>query len=290
MPWYFYAFLTAIFVSLAALVEKKSLKKVHSMSFSASLAILNFIFSLPFLFIIDFSRITRLSLVIIFIAAFLAAFSFLFVAKALRKMEISTVSPILALNPGASALMALIFLGEHLAGKDVAGILFMIAGSYVLMIAANHGFKHHIRAFFKSKETVFVLFSIFFYALGSVIDRFLVADLFIDPLAYLFFVHLFIAVIFFVMASGWGRGIKGIEEAMRIDGADITIIALFTIAYRYFQLVAFQFAFVGLVSTIKRSSSFFTTIIGGEMFHEDKLVLKSVASVLIILGCLFIVL
>lgn len=288
MPWYFYAFLTAIFVSLASLVEKKVLHRVHSMSFSASLAILNFIFSLPFLFVLDFSKITKLSLVIIFIAGFLAAISFLFVAKALRDMDISTVSPVLALNPGASALMAFVFLGEKLSTTGVFGIILMVVGSYVLMIATNHGFKHHFKSFFKNKETIFVLLSIIFYALTSVVDRYLVADLYVDPLAYLFFVHLFIAVIFMVMASGWGKGISGIAEAMKTDGAAITLISLFTIAYRYFQLVAFQTAFVGLVSTIKRSSSFFTTIIGGELFHEKNIFLKSISSLIIIAGCVLV--
>ncbi len=288
MPWYFYAFLTAIFVSLASLVEKKVLHRVHSMSFSASLAILNFVFSLPFVFIIDFSKITQLSLVIIFIAGFFAAISFLFVAKALRNMDISTVSPVLALNPGASAIAAFVFLGEKLTDKGILGIILMVAGSYVLMIATNHGFKHHFKAFFKNKETIFVLLSIIFYALTSVVDKFLVADLYIDPLAYLFFVHLFIAAIFMVMASGWGKGIGGIAGAMKTDGAAITLISLFTIAYRYFQLLAFQMAFVGLVSTIKRSSSFFTTIIGGELFHEKNILLKSIASLIIVAGCVLV--
>src|SRR3989344_3749545 len=285
MPWYFYAFLTAIFVSFVYLVEKKVLSRVHSTSFSASLAILNFVFSLPFLFIIDFSKITRLSLAIIFISAFLAAFSFLFVAKALRKMEISTVSPILALNPGASALAALVILGERLSAQNILGIVLMIVGSYVLMVATNHGFKHHLQRFFGNKEAVLVIVSIIFYALGSVTDRFLVADLFIDPLAYLLFVHLFMAVVFMVIASGWGRGVKGIAEALHINGAEIVVISLGTIAYRYFQLVAFQTALVGLVSTIKRSSSFFTTIIGGELFHEKRVTQKATASLVIIIGC-----
>lgn len=290
MPWYFYAFLTAIVISLVSLIEKRILVKVHSTSFSATLAVLNFIFSLPFIFIIDFSKINRFSLLIILVSAFFASLTFLFIAKAMRTMEISTISPILALNPGVSALAALVFLGERLDEKAVIGILFMIVGSYVLMLAANHGFKHHIREFLKNKETVLVLLTLIFYAFGSVIDKFLVSGIKIDPLAYLFFVHMFIAVIFVLEASEWGRGLKGMNEALKIAGAEITVASLLTVAYRYFELVAFQSAYIGLVSAIKRSSSFFTTIIGGEMFHEDKLVMKSVASTLIILGCLFVVL
>ncbi|MFZ3020160.1 MAG: DMT family transporter [Minisyncoccia bacterium] len=290
MPWYFYAFLTAITISLVSIIEKKVLIKVHSTSFSATLAVLNFVFSLPFIFIIDFSKINKFSLAIILLSAFFASLTFLFIAKAMRKMEISTISPILALNPGVSALAALVFLGERLSLKDTFGIVLMIIGSYVLMLAANHGFKHHIKAFFRNKETVLVLLTLVFYAAGSVIDRFLVAGIKMDPLAYLFFVHMFIAVIFVFEASQWGKGIKGMNEALHIAGAEITVASLLTVAYRYFELVAFQSAFIGLVSSIKRSSSFFTTIIGGEMFHEDKLVMKSIASVLIILGCLSVVL
>jgi len=290
MPWYFYAFLTAVIISLVSIIEKKVLVKVHSTSFSATLAVLNFVFSLPFIFIIDFSKINRFSLLIILVSAFFASLTFLFIAKAMRTMEISTISPILALNPGVSALAALVFLGERLDEKAIIGILFMIVGSYVLMLATNHGFKHHIREFLRNKETVLVLLTLIFYAFGSVIDKFLVSGLKIDPLAYLFFVHMFIAVIFVFEAGEWGRGLRGMNEALKIAGAEITVASLLTVAYRYFELLAFQGAYIGLVSAIKRSSSFFTTIIGGEMFHEDKLVMKSVASTLIILGCLFIVL
>ena len=52
-----------------------------------------------------------------------------------------------------------------------------------------------------------------------------------------------------VMASGWGRN-RGIAGAMKQMGSNYSNFA-FTIAYRYFQLLAFQMAFVSLVSTIK---------------------------------------
>lgn len=289
MPWYFYAFLSAILLSLSSLVEKKVLHKVHSTSFSTSLALLNFVFSLPFIFFIDFSGITRSSLVVTFLVALFAAISFLFVAKALRHMDISVVSPVLALNPGASALAAFVILGEKLSQKDILGIALMVIGSYVLMTATDGGIRKSIKHFFSSKYAVFLLLSIIFYALTSPLDRFIVADLSIDPMAYLFFAQLFIAVIFVVIATGWHSGIKGVADAMRADGKEIALISICTVAYRYFQLVALQTAFVGLVSTIKRSSSFFTTIIGGEMFHEDRLLQKSISAIIIIAGCLLVV-
>lgn len=290
MPWYVYAFLAAIFVSFTSIIEKKILKRVHSTSFSASYSILNFVFSLPLLFVIDFSGINKISLLIILFSALLVALTFLLMAKALRKMEISTISPMLALNPGAAAVAGLIFLNEHLATKDIIGIFLMIIGTYIMFISTNHGFKHQIKSFFSNKEAVFVFLVIIFYALGAVLDRFLVSGLFIDPLAYLFFVNLFTAVIVFFISIYWSRGVRGVTEALKLQGAEISIISLSTIAYRYFELMAMQTAYVAIVSVIKRSSSFFMTVIGGQMFHEDKIALKATASVIIILGCLFVLL
>ncbi len=290
MPWYFYAFLSAILLSISSIVEKKVLHKVHSTSFSTSLAILNFVFTLPFVFFIDFAGITKYSLSITFIVALLAALSFLLVAKALRHMDISVVSPVLALNPGASATAAFFILGESLSAQNVWGIILMIMGSYVLIASVQDGIKKPIKHFLSSKYTVFLLLSIVFYAVTSAIDRFLVADLSIDPMAYLFFSQLFIATIFLTISSGWNSGVRGVAEAMRVDGREIVLISICTVAYRYFQLVALQTAFVGLVSAIKRSSSLFSTIVGGELFHEDKILPKTIASLIIIFGCVLVVL
>ena len=288
MPWYSYAFIAALFVSFSTLVEKKVLIHVHSKSFSSALAVSNFILSLPLLYFVDWSSLSTESLVYITASSLMAAIAFLLVAKGIRHLEISTVAPLLVLNPGAAAIAGFLFLNEHLSLLQTGGIVLMMIGSY-LLATVEVGPKVPLRAFFSSKYVVLILVSILFYALGAALDRILVTDLLVSPLTYLFVAHFFTALIFLVFSIGWGRGVSGIREALSTHGNEIALMSIFTIAYRYFQLEAFQLAYVGLVSAIKRSSSFFTTLIGGELFHEHHVRAKACASLIIILGCFLIV-
>jgi drug/metabolite transporter (DMT)-like permease len=68
----------------------------------------------------------------------------------------------------------------------------------------------------------------------------------------------------------------------------ILLVAVLTVSYRVAQNYAVSLAAVGLVTAVKRSSSLFTTLIGGEIFHEKELIKKSVACLIMILGVFLI--
>ena len=98
MVWFLFALGSAIFAALSALTEKKSLIKIHAMEFSCALAILNFLLSLPLIFLADFN-IPLFVLVVMYASSIIATVAFLFIAKAVRHLEVSLVSPLLNLNP-----------------------------------------------------------------------------------------------------------------------------------------------------------------------------------------------
>ncbi len=289
MPWYFYAFLTALLVGLVGAVEKKVLERVHSLSFSSSYAVVNFVLSLPLLFFINFRNIDQHALILMVSTAALSAMALRLVAKGLRHLELSTAAPLMALNPGAAALVGFAFLGEEIRTEKILGIALMVVGSYVLAVHPKIGIYRSLKKFFRSKYVIFLLLSVLLYALSASIDRTLMSQMKLEPLAFIFFVNLFSAFFLMLGSVGWGRGIRGINEALHADGDKIVVLSLFTIAGTFFELKALSLAFVGLVSTVKRTSTFFDTLIGGEMFHEDKLVRKAVASVIIILGSLLVI-
>jgi drug/metabolite transporter (DMT)-like permease len=87
-----------------------------------------------------------------------------------------------------------------------------------------------------------------------------------------------------------GGGINGLIQAYKQRGWSLAVVALLTLSYRFFQMRALQLTSVGLVSAIKRTSSFFTTLIGGELFHEQNIQRKIFAAGVIIAGSLLVVL
>jgi drug/metabolite transporter (DMT)-like permease len=289
MSWFIFAVLSALFLSASSITEKRALLRVHSIDLSAALAFVNLIIAAPFLFFIEWARVSVSILFLIFGAALVTAVAFYLIAKAMRHLEISFVAPLLALTPGSTALAGFLVLGEALSRIDVLGIIFMIIGSYILALEPHHDFLQPIRTFVRSRYVKFVLISLVLYSLGATLDRAIVFDFEVPIANYMFFVHLFVAVLYLPMIAVLGIGGEGVRRGFKLETKNIIFISIFTVLYRLFQMYALSLAFVGLVSAIKRSSSFFTTLIGGELFHEGRLGRKLIASLIIIFGATLIV-
>ncbi|MBT3406866.1 EamA family transporter [Candidatus Woesearchaeota archaeon] len=289
MSWLIFALLTALLTAGSALIQKKTLLKAHAMEFSATLAVVNLLVSLPFLLVIDYSAIHFEALVILFFGAILGSVAFLLVAKSTRHMELSTSSPLLVIGPGITALFAFIFLGEALTGLQIGGISLLIVGSYVLETKRHHDLFEPIRQFKKSKYIHYILLALLFYAVCSLVDRYIMVRYEMDPLAYIVFVHIFLSIHFIIMMTLFHDGLKGVKTGLKTYGWWILLVSVFTVAYRLSQIVAVSMAYVGLVVAIKRMAALFVTIIGGELFHEKNLFRKAVACLIMVAGAFLIV-
>jgi drug/metabolite transporter (DMT)-like permease len=287
--WFFFAFLCAILLSAATVLEKRILTKVHSIDFAVASTVLNLLFCIPFLFLINRELFDPVIAAVIFASAFLAAVSFLLVAKGMRHLEISTVAPLLSLSPGTTSILAFLILGEKLSPLQIAGVVCMIIGSYVLTMQKGKGIFEPVALFVRSHYVQFILFSLLFYSFGALLDRIVLADLGATLPMYMFVFHISVALLYIPIAYVFGGSFTGAVRAFKTSGTDLVLSSLFTVGYRYFQMEALRLAAVGLVSAVKRSSSLFTTLIGGEIFHEKDLGRKLFASVIIILGSIFIV-
>jgi drug/metabolite transporter (DMT)-like permease len=290
MSWLIYALICAIFTSAAALVQKKTLIKQHAMEFSASLALINFILSIPLFFFIDFSNVTLQALGLIFVVSFFGSIAFLLIAKSIRHMEISAASPLLVLGPGISALLAFFILGERLTILQSVGILTLIIGSYILELKNHHDLFHPLRVVKQSKYVYFIFLALLIYGFCAVFDRMLLTKFAVEPLTYIAFVHVFIAFHFLVLMTFFHDGIKGIKFGIKNAGPWLFVIAILTISYRLAQMEAVKMAYVGLVLPVKRMSALFTTVIGGGIYHEHNLLRKVVSCMIMIVGVLMLVL
>jgi len=289
MSWVIYAFACAFFASAAAIVQKKTLHKQHAMEFSASVALLNLLISLPLFFFIDYSNLQFWPLVIVFFVSILAAIAFLLISKSVRHMEISSASPLLVLGPGITAVLAFLLLGEKLTLLQSTGIAILIFGSYVLELKNHHDLFHPLRVLKQSKYVYFIILALFLYALCGVNDRLILSRFGMEPITYLAFAHVFLAFHFLVMMTIFYGGFKDIKNGIRNAQPWIFIAAIFIVSYRFAQIHAVSIAYVGLVLPIKRMSALITTIVGGELFKEHNLMRKSIACVIMVLGVVLIV-
>jgi drug/metabolite transporter (DMT)-like permease len=205
-------------------------------------------------------------------------------------MEVSVVSPMLALSPGTSSILAFVFLGEGLSMVEIAGVALMIIGSYILATKGGISLAEPVSFVKKSPYVRFILLSLVFYSFGAVIDRTLLSRLSVPIPTYMLYFHAFAAIFTIPIVGYFGATTRGVVNAFKTSGTDLAFGAIFTVGYRYFQMEALSLASVGLVSAVKRSSSLFTTLIGGELFHERDLGRKLFACLTIIVGSALIVL
>ncbi|RLG14501.1 MAG: hypothetical protein DRN66_01900 [Candidatus Nanohalarchaeota archaeon] len=289
MEWYVFAFACAIVSSISAVVEKKTLIKEHAMEFSTVFSIFNFLFVLPFLPLVDFSVLKDpYALGFIYAVSVLGGIAFFFIAKGVRHMDISVVSPLLNFGPAFLLFLAWFFLGETLSLQQLAGVMIIIFGSYLLEISTKHpSLFGPVKKMIHSKHIYYIFLALILYGFSSIGDKIILGR--ITPVTYLVFVHFFIAVNFIVLIHLFHNGFEGIKNGIRNAGKWIAIVCVLTCTYRYLQLQAISMAYVSLVIPIKRTSTIFTTIIGGGLFHEDHLLKKIICCIIMFAGAYLII-
>lgn len=291
MTWLLFAALSALLVSFSSLIEKKVLLRHHSIEFSALLAFTNAIISLVGLFFADFSSFDIRFMWIIAVIAPISALAFLLVAKAMRHMDISEVSPLLGVTPLGVFLLAFLFLGERITMLQFGGVVMAIIGIYVLEAHGTERLADPLKAFVRSRYAGYVGLAILLYSFSALFDRIIVSRYGLDPLVYVMLIQICIGAYYLILFPLFGGQVKYLRHDIQQTGIWILLIAALTVGYRFFQLEAVSVAAsVGLVMIVKRSSSFLTAILGGSFFHEGYLVRRTVAAIIIICGTVLIAL
>ncbi len=288
MTWFTYALISAGLLAITSLLEKKALKVEHAAEFSTVLAIMNAIVSLPLFFIYGVPKLNILSFLIILLVSILAAIAYLLTARSVRHLDISLSSPFFVLAPGINAFFAYIFLGESLTALQIFGILIMLTGSYILQLKPGIKWRDPIKDAYESRYIHLLIIALFIYSATSLLDRYVLSRQGVNPGAYLALVQLFIAIHFLILITLFYDGFKGIKHGLREAGPLILLVSICTVGYRFAQVQATAIAYIGLVSAVKRSSSLFTTLIGGEIFHEQGLLRKTSACLIMITGLLLL--
>lgn len=289
MNWIIFAIGTAVFISLATIVEKKTLHNQHAMSFSASLAIFNVVISLIYIPFVKFN-IGGKAIFFLFLTAIVGSVGFLFLAKGIRHTQVSLSSPLLNFGPAVTALLAFLILGESITSWQIVGIAVIIIGTYVLEV--DHSIRHLFEPFKKminSKYILFIFFAILMYGLGSIIDKYILSAYSINIFTMLFFVHIFMALIYLIMMSVYYGGAKEISGSIKSYWKYILLVSVFITLSRLSHLQAVSLTLVSLVIPIKRLSTLFVTIFGGTFFHESGLKLKIIGCIIMLLGVFFVV-
>lgn len=292
--WYILALYAAVFATFSTIIHKKLLFKEHALEFVTTLALINAVFSIFFLIKADFSFSPSIWPLLI-VVAILNSVGAIYLSRAFRHLEISAASPLMGFEPAILVIMAFLFLQETITFKQTWGLVLTIFGGYLLEIKKeNFGIFQPIKEWVKSKYIRYAFLAIFLYSISSTMTRYLVNSdrgFNLNPYTYAFLIHFLVASILLLVLNFKYDGLVGIKNGVKNMGWMIIPAALFSLAHGFLTLFAISIpaANVGLVIVIKRTSIFFETLIGGELFHDSNLFFKGVASIIIIAGIYLII-
>ncbi len=289
MNWFLFAIISAVFSAAAALFQKKILFNIEALDFSLLLSFFNVILSIPFLLNVNYAALSSANLLVLYFKSILGALAFLCVMLSIKNMEISRALPLLALTPGLVAIFAFVFINDSLSFVQVLAILLLLSGTYILEARVGQKLFDPFKVFIKSKNHHYVVFALLLFTTTSIIDRLLLNRYQLPPNAFIGFQHIFFAINFLIIYLIFK---KDIVRLFKLDSkylwSLIILISFLTVVYRYTEILAVKIAPVAMVLSVKRISVFFAVLIGGKIFKEKNLVIKTIATALIIAGIILI--
>ncbi len=289
MNWYYLALISAALSAAAAIFQKRILKDLDALDFSLLLSVFNVILSIPFLVNVNYGSLSIINLAVLYLKSILGCLAFLSVMLSIKNLDISKALPLLALTPGFVAVFAFIFIGDNLSFIQACAILLLIAGTYLLEVRKGGGLFDPFKVFIRSKNHHYVIYALLLFTVTSIIDRLLLHRYNLPPNAFLGFQHIFFAVNFFIIFLLYKRNIYTLAKTSTGSLWYLIILVSFlTVLYRFTEILAVRIAPVALVLSVKRISIFFAVIIGGRIFKEEKLLIKAIATAIIIIGVILI--
>lgn len=288
--WFSLAIVSALFSATAAIFEKKVLINSSPLNFSIILALFNVVLSLPFLFFINYDSISTLALLVLYFKSILGAASFLLIMHALKKMEISSALPLLVLTPALVSIAAFFVLRERLNNYEIIGMITLLIGSYLLQIKKGKSIFEPLFFVKNNKAYWFIIGALLTFTLTAILDKALLGKFKLQPEAFIPIQHLFLFINFSIMLLFSAADRSTLKNTFALLWKTIIFISALTIVYRYSHIMAIKVGSVALVMSIKRTSVFFATVIGGQYFKEQNLLRKALATAVMIIGAIFMIL
>lgn len=213
--------------------------------------------------------------------------------RLLEKHSISMVAPLLNLSPAFLLLFSAVFLSEMISPQQIGGVILIVVATYYLQVVlAHHNTKkcHKKHWYSVQKKDVYffgtVLAMLITISLTAVTDKLLLQQ--VNWQSNLFFMSIIILIIYTIIK----KPIKIKESILLFKKHPLSIVFTITnVISTVFILLAIAIpeSLVALVIPLRRTSTLFTSIFGGLLFHEDHLFKKVLSIIIMLAGIVLIV-
>lgn len=288
IPWPIFAFSAALLLTFTMLMEKKSLARMHALEMSTEESFYGLLLAFILLPFVAWRMDASLYMILLFNGLLLALANLLF-NKALRHGEVSEVAPLLNLDVLTTMIFAVIFLSEFPSFFQLAGVLLVFTGTYLLQLRTKKNLFAPFRSLFHSRSGPLVLIAVCIYGLAAIVAKNALNSM--SVLSYIFFLWLTLLIWYSILDFAYHReNITHLIPLLRQHGLLFFAASVGFFLYRLVIFTAMSAGPVTLVASIGSSSTFFTALIGGRIFGEANTGRRALASLIIILGAAFIIL
>jgi len=292
MEWIIFAVMAAFGFSFSDFFKKKILNKEHAFQF---LSIFNLIFLALLCIALFFVGTESLKvpppvLGAIFFRTLVGVIGFILYIKSLRHLEISTVAPLINFRAIFALILGVIFLGESILGYQVAGVLIIVFGAYVIDSGGHIKNWHKPLAdLMHSKYIQFALYFAFFLSITAILAKKIL--IYVSPFTLLFYSSVFLNIFYLSITFFVYKGFKDIKLGWQIGKKFLLIAVILELAGAYFKFSAYAQpgAKIILIVPLLQVSTLVSIFLGGRLLKEKHIGLKLGAAVLMIAGIILLV-
>ncbi len=287
IPWQVYAFAAAFMIMLRDIAHKKALNAEHALE----MIVARGFFLVPLLIILGFFVPTAVpfgTLPLLYLVSVLATAGLLLRIRGLRHMDVGQAAPLTNINPLFLLVIAGILLGEVPTILQLAGVLFIVCGTYILEGSEEYpGIFGPLKHLWHDKYAWIIILSALVLSFAQTFDKLFISSG-INPFTYFFWVWLFINLNFLLIHLARFKW-HGLKRNVVRDWKWLGIAAgaLFIQMLCYYTAV--KSGPITLILPINRLSALGLILVGGKLFHEEALGRRVIAVGLMVTGAVLIV-
>jgi len=281
--WFILGISSGLFHALMSMVSKKVLKNTNQYLVAFAYAA----FSLPFAFIallwLDLAPLNFTFWWAVIATSILNVIALVLFMKALKIGELSLTVPFLAFTPIFLIFTSELMLGELPSLIGVIGIISIVGGAYFLEMQKGTGILGPFKALLKNRGAQLVLLVAFIYSITSNLDKIVIQNS--SPITRIIVVQLLMAlVLLFLISFRSNQKIVEIKSKCK----PLLLIGLLTALILLCQMTALTMSIVPYIISLKRTSAFFSVILGFIAFKERNIKSKLLGASLMGLGVFLI--
>lgn len=284
MTWIVLSFLTALCESLKDVFSKKGLTNVDEYVIAWSLRFFALPFLLPMLLFVRIPALGNQFWPALLFGGGLNVVTTILYMKAIKQSALSLTVPMVAFTPLFILITSPLMIGEWPSFWGVLGVLFIVAGSYVLNLGERQrGYLAPFRALLQERGPRLMLITAFLWSITANFDKIGVQNS--SPIFWSIALSVFSALVLFpIMLHKSKREAKQILMRSQV----LAPIGFFGALTAIFQMTAISLTLVAYVIAMKRTSAVMSVVWGHLIFKEKGVKERLVGAGIMVTGVMLI--